>query len=55
MLASLLCAPVLGVPTAASLRPVQAVMERKWNGGHVDNELNFPAQPTVLKVRLGRY
>ncbi|MDR7267425.1 beta-galactosidase GanA [Pelomonas saccharophila] len=31
------------------------VMERNWNGDQVDSELNFPAEPTVLKVRLGRY
>jgi beta-galactosidase GanA len=31
------------------------VMERNWNGDQVDYGLNLPAQPTVLKVRVGRY
>ena len=31
------------------------VMERNWNGDQVDWGLNLPAQPTVLKVRMGRY
>jgi beta-galactosidase GanA len=31
------------------------VMERNWNGDQTDYGLNLPAQPTVLKVRLGTY
>ncbi|MDC8787065.1 DUF5597 domain-containing protein [Roseateles koreensis] len=31
------------------------VMERNWNGDQVDWGLNLPAQPVVLKVRMGRY
>ena len=31
------------------------VMERNWNGDRTDYGLNLPAQPTVLKVRLGTY
>jgi beta-galactosidase GanA len=31
------------------------VMERNWNGDQTDYGLNLPAEPTVLKVRMGTY
>jgi beta-galactosidase GanA len=31
------------------------VMERNWNGDQTDYDLNLPAVPTVLKVRMGTY
>jgi len=31
------------------------VMERNWNGDQVDSDLNLPARPTVLKIRMGTY
>lgn len=31
------------------------IMERNWNGDQTDYGLNLPAEPTVLKVRLGTY
>jgi beta-galactosidase GanA len=31
------------------------IMERNWNGDQVDSGLNLPAEPVVLKVRLGTY
>jgi hypothetical protein len=30
-------------------------MERNWNGDQTDYGLNLPAEPTVLKVRMGTY
>ena len=30
------------------------VMERVWNGDQVDYGLNLPAEPVMLKVRMGR-
>jgi beta-galactosidase GanA len=31
------------------------VMERNWNGDQTDYGLNLPAEPVVLKVRMGTY
>ncbi|KRB92451.1 DUF5597 domain-containing protein [Duganella sp. Root198D2] len=31
------------------------VMERNWNGDQTDYGINFTANPTVLKIRLGTY
>ena len=30
-------------------------MERVWNGDQTDWGLNFPEEPVVLKVRMGKY
>jgi hypothetical protein len=29
-------------------------MERVWNGDQVDYGLNLPAEPVMLKVKMGR-
>ena len=33
----------------------QWVMRRRWNGDETDYGFNFPAQPVMLRVRLGTY
>ena len=30
------------------------LMERRWNGDQVDYGLNLPAEPVMLKVKMGR-